>query len=90
MADGLPILKDINVNYLKQNGNIYFLNRSLENLIPTNDRPLSSSIEALKKRYEERYHIYTSTADVIIDGNGTPNEVATLIYGEYNKWKFWY
>ena len=82
---GGAILKDINVNYLKQNGNIYFLNRSLENLIPTNDRPLSSSIEALKKRYDERYHIYTSTADVIIDGNGTPNEVATLIYGEYNK-----
>ncbi len=82
---GGAILREENVTYLKQNGNIYFLNRDLEGLIPTSDRPLSSSIDALKKRYEERYPIYTKTADVIIDGNGTPNEVANYVYGEYNK-----
>ncbi|MBQ3590198.1 MAG: hypothetical protein II980_07110, partial [Clostridia bacterium] len=79
------ILKEENITYLKQNGNIYFLNRDLEKLIPTSDRPLSSDIDALKKRYDERYPIYTKTADIIINGNGTPNEVANYVYGEYNK-----
>ena len=82
---GGAILKADNVRFLKQNGEIYFLDRSLENLMPTGDRPLSSSKEALEKRYNERYHIYCSTADVKIDGNGTAKEVANLIYGEYNK-----
>ncbi len=82
---GGAILKEENIFYLKQNGNIYFLNRELKRLIPTGDRPLSSNIEALTKRYNERYPIYTKTADIIIDGNGTPNEVAGIIYGEYNK-----
>ena len=42
-------------------------------------------VEVLKKRYEERYPIYNSTCDIKIDGNGTPNEVADIIYGEYQK-----
>lgn len=82
---GGAILKEENITYLKQNGNIYFLNRDLEKLIPTSNRPLSSDIDALKKRYDERYPIYTKTADIIINGNGTPNEVANYVYGEYNK-----
>lgn len=82
---GGAILRADNVKYLKQNGNIYFLDRSLEKLIPTSDRPLSSNIDALKKRYDERYPIYTKTADIKINGNGTPEQVADLIYGEYNK-----
>lgn len=82
---GGAILKEENITYLKQNGNIYFLNRDLEKLIPTSNRPLSSDMDALKKRYDERYPIYTKTADIIINGNGTPNEVANYVYGEYNK-----
>lgn len=82
---GGAILREENITYLKQNGNIYFLNRDLERLIPTSDRPLSSDIEALKRRYDERYPIYKATADIIINGNATPDEVANYVYGEYNK-----
>ena len=82
---GGAILREENITYLKQNGNIYFLNRDLEKLIPTSDRPLSSDVDALKRRYDERYPIYKATADIIINGNGTPTEVANYIYGEYNK-----
>ena len=82
---GGAILNQDNVRRLKQNGKIYFLDRNLEKLIPTSNRPLSRDIDALKKRYEERYPIYKSTCDIKIDGNGTPNEVADIIYGEYQK-----
>jgi shikimate dehydrogenase len=82
---GGAILREENITYLKQNGNIYFLNRDLEKLIPTSDRPLSSDIDALKRRYDERYPIYKATADIIINGNATPDEVANYVYGEYNK-----
>lgn len=82
---GGAILRDINVTYLKQNGRVYFLNRSLERLTPTGDRPLSSDIEALKKRYDERYDKYVSSADIVVDGDGTIDEVATMIKGEFFK-----
>ncbi|MBO5374185.1 MAG: shikimate dehydrogenase [Clostridia bacterium] len=82
---GGAILREDNVRYLKQNGRLYFLNRSLEKLIPTSDRPLSSDIEALKRRYNERYNIYLSSADVTVDGDGTVSEVAEIIKGEFFK-----
>ena len=82
---GGAILNYDNIRRLKQNGKIYFLDRNLEKLMPTSDRPLSSNISALEKIYNERYPIYLSTCDVKVDGNGTPNQVADTIYGEYQK-----
>ena len=82
---GGAILNSDNVRRLKQNGSIYYLDRSLDKLIPTSDRPLSSDTYALKKRYDERYPIYLSTCDIKIDANGTSSEVADIIYGEYKK-----
>ena len=82
---GGAILRKENVRYLKQNGRLYFLNRSLEKLTPTGDRPLSSDFLALKKRYDERYDLYVSSADKIVDGDGTASEVAEIIKGEFLK-----
>ena len=82
---GGAVLNPENIRCLKQNGKIYFLNRALELLIPTGDRPLSMDKEALKKRYEERYQIYISTCDMEIDGNGTVCQVGDAIFGEWNK-----
>lgn len=68
---GGAVLRKENVDALKQNGKLFFLNRPLEDIIPTEDRPLSSDYEALKKRFEERYDIYLSSADkeIYVDGN---------------------
>lgn len=79
---GGAILREANVDFLKQNGKIYFLDRSLSKLMPTEDRPLSRDREAIEKRYNERYGIYKSVADVIINGDGTVDEVAELLYKE--------
>ena len=68
---GGAVLRQENVTALKQNGVIFFLNRPLEDIIPTSDRPLSSDIDALKKRFDERYGIYKITGDfeIAVDGN---------------------
>ena len=61
---GGAILRAENVRALRRSGRLYFLNRPLEKLLPTPDRPLASSAEAITARFNERYHIYLSTADV--------------------------
>jgi shikimate dehydrogenase len=82
---GGAILRKENVRSLKQNGRVYFLNRSLELLTPTSSRPLSSDIEALKKRFEERYELYLGSCDVEIKADGTIKEVGDIIIEEFYK-----
>ncbi|MBO5220860.1 MAG: shikimate dehydrogenase [Clostridia bacterium] len=60
---GGAILREENVRALRRTGRLYFLNRSLEALLPTEDRPLASTAEAIRKRYEERYDRYLATCD---------------------------
>lgn len=63
---GGAILCDENVSALKSNGKVFFLDRPLDWLKPTFDRPTASDVLALRKRYEERYEIYVATADEIV------------------------
>lgn len=76
---GGAILREENVELLRMNGKIFFLDRPLEQLIPTEDRPLSSTKEAIAKRYNERYHTYVATADVVIENNDSPGIAAQLV-----------
>lgn len=83
---GGAVLREENVRALRQNGRLYFLDRPIELLCPTGDRPLTSNTAALEKIYKERYGIYTKAADVRIENDKTPEEAAELIikelYGE--------
>lgn len=67
---GGAILRKENVDALRQNGVIFFLDRPLEDIVPTSDRPLSSDAEALKKRYNERYELYIKASDFHIKADG--------------------
>ena len=60
---GGAILRDENIRALRRTGRIYFINRPLEYLIPTADRPIASTVEAIKRRYEERYDRYLATCN---------------------------
>lgn len=80
---GGAVLKQENVDILKENGRVYFIDRPMELLITTWDRPLSSNRTDLEKRYNERYPIYTACADVVIDGSGTVDEVVKRIEADY-------
>ena len=76
---GGAILRGENVDALRANGRIFFLDRPVEQLLPTDDRPLSSTKEAIRKRYSERYTIYLSTADAVIPNDTTPECAAQLV-----------
>ncbi len=82
---GGAVLNADNVRRLKQNGQIYFIDRSLELLCPTSDRPLSSNRADMEKRYNERYGIYLASADLRIDGDKSAQGVMEEIYKEYIK-----
>ncbi len=82
---GGAVLREKNVHVLKENGRIYFLDRPIELLVPTDSRPLSSDRAAIEKRYKERYGIYTSTADVHINGGATVTQVARSIIEDFKK-----
>ena len=79
------ILREENVRALRSNGRIYFLDRNIDNLTPTDTRPLATKKEAMQKLYEARYQIYLNTSDIKIDGNLTPKEEAELIREEFFK-----
>ena len=68
---GGAILSDDNIRALKRTGRIYFLNRSLEHIVPTADRPLALDKEALAARFAERYDRYLATCDrqIVTDEN---------------------
>lgn len=82
---GGAILNPINVERLKRNGKIYFIDRPLEKLLPTEDRPLSQSKEAMEKRYGERYELYKKYADVTVDADRTAEAVAEFIREDFFK-----
>lgn len=87
ISTGGGIVKnEINIDNLKSNGRVYFIDRPLELLITTDNRPLSSNRQDLEKRYNERYGLYTSYADVVIDGKGTVSEVAERIEADFNEY----
>ncbi len=68
---GGAVLNGENIKNLRLNGKIVFIDRPLELLVCTSDRPLSSNVDDLKKRFCEREPLYRSYADVIIDGSGS-------------------
>ena len=76
---GGAVLRDDNIRSLKRNGIVVFIDRPLEALTATSDRPLSSSVQSLKKRYEERIDIYRGTADIIIDAGCSKDKVASRL-----------
>ena len=73
---GGAVLRQENVDALKQNGTLVFLDRAVEALTPTADRPLSDSADKLRALYERRLPLYTAAADLILPVRGTPEETA--------------
>ncbi|MBO4453344.1 MAG: shikimate dehydrogenase [Clostridia bacterium] len=79
---GGAVLDPSNVDALKGNGRIVFLDRPLEMLVPTDDRPLSSNRADIEKRYCERCGIYSSTCDVRVVNDKSVNDAVAEITEE--------
>lgn len=82
---GGAVLRSESVDALRENGRLYFIDRPLDKLMPTGDRPLASTREAIRKRYDERYGIYTAAADVTVDAACNPRAVAEKIKKDFLK-----
>ncbi|MCR4790137.1 MAG: hypothetical protein K5839_03550 [Treponemataceae bacterium] len=65
---GGAVLNPLNVHNLKQNGKIYFIDRPLEQLMPTADRPTANDPEKIKNLFKVRHPIYEACADRILEG----------------------
>lgn len=77
---GGAVLRKENVDALRMNGTVVFLDRPLEDLLPSDDRPLANDAEKIRKLYETRYPIYTAAADVIVKVEGTEEHTADVIW----------
>ncbi len=75
---GVPLFTE-NMQRLRRNSVIVFIDRSPGNLLATPDRPLSRDPEKLMRRYKERYGIYTRESDIRVDGDGSAEDVADII-----------
>lgn len=83
---GGAVLDKDNIDILKENGRVYFIDRPLELLLATDDRPLSSNKSDLEKRFNERYSLYLKRADEVIDGSGTVEQTAKRIEANFNEY----
>lgn len=79
---GGSILRPENVENLKKNGILVFLDRDPEKLVPTSDRPLSSDPERLKALYERRYPIYCDVCDIRVVSEKTVAKTAEKVIKE--------
>ena len=66
---GGAILRGENVRALKRTGRLLFLDRPLDLICPTENRPTARDREALAMRFAERYPIYRRVADIRIDAS---------------------
>ena len=76
---GGAVLRRENVDALKQNAVLVFLDRPLESLQPTDDRPLADDPSKLHALYLERRPIYLETADLTVAVTGTPEDTMNTI-----------
>ncbi len=82
---GGAVLNAENVSNLKAGGRIYFLERDLDKLTPTQDRPLSGNREKLAELFKVRMPIYRQVADVFVDNNGSPENTVKKIIDDYKR-----
>jgi shikimate dehydrogenase len=76
---GGAVLRNENLDLLRANGILVFLDRDLNKLVATSDRPLTSDLEALRRKYNDRYPIYNRVCDIRVNGNESVDEVAQSI-----------
>ena len=80
---GGAILDMGNIDLLRENGRIYFIDRDIENIVATTDRPLSSTREDLEKRYGERYPLYCERCDRKIKIGNNADENMQIIKKDF-------
>lgn len=83
---GGVITKKINMDILKKNGIIIFIDRSVEDILKENllDRPLLQNIENLYNLYNDRIELYRKYSNIIIKNNGKFDDIIDEIIKKLN------
>jgi shikimate dehydrogenase len=83
---GGAILNERNVDLLRENGIVYFMDRDINSIVATSDRPLSSNRADLEKRYSERYPLYKQRCDRHVKiSNDVEENSQTIIKDFFNE-----
>ena len=69
------VLRPENVRALRLNGRLIWLDRPLDQLIPTDDRPTADSAEKMRALYAAREPVYRAAADAVIASDGIVQHV---------------
>ncbi len=88
IATGGGVIKNpINPELLSMNGTLFYIKRPIEQLSVDDNRPLSSSKEAIAVLWKERKALYEQYADVEIENNADIEQAVTQIISAftYNK-----
>lgn len=81
---GGAILRPENISLLRENGRVYLIDRPLEALVATGDRPLSSNRQDLESRYRERYDLYIASCDRHIRSNSGIHHIVKTIKEDFD------
>lgn len=81
---GGAVLREENVDALRRNGRLVWLDRKPEDLVPTDDRPLADSREKMAALYAAREPIYRATADERIAVTGSAEDTADEAESRWN------
>ena len=65
-----------NVENLRMNGRLIFLDRPLCDLVPTADRPLADSMKKMEWLYKARHKVYQTVTDVTVPVTGDIDDTA--------------
>ena len=76
---GGAVLRPENVEALRFQGVLVFLDRPCGELAPSAERPLADAAEKIRKLYIERRPVYRAAADLAVPVHGTPGETADRI-----------
>ncbi len=80
---GGVIKRKENIDFLRRNSLIIFIDRNLELLQTTSSRPLSSKKSDLEKLYNERYNLYLNSCDYRIENNDDLEKTISKILEVY-------
>jgi shikimate dehydrogenase len=79
------VLREENVRALRMNGRLLWIDRPLEQLVPTGDRPTADSLDKMRALYRVREPVYRATADAAIASDGIAEHVAAAVLTQFQE-----
>ena len=83
---GGVVLRPENIQNLRQNSLLIWLDKQPEHLALDDNRPLSPDVEANLRLYQQRHPLYRAAADIVIVNEGTAETAAAEIIRQFSQY----